>query len=245
MSLPPYAEPYRGEWACPCQLEWLPVYERALRYFDVIGPNEIVDYAQLIGFFSGSGNTHAGGGAQDYWLVGSRGDRAVWVARQMGADATWRRPAGWDGPGSDEHVHGVLRGCPHLSSAAQAQISAVDSGGDGLGGTSTPDPGPRPLSHRTWRQGIEWFNQQEDDMADAATQATLNRILEKASAAAAGVAALRGAEAERAVATRKRDRAIAEALDALAAQIQTRSGKNQVRKIKELLQEHDAEEATP
>jgi hypothetical protein len=255
MAFPPYAEPYRGEWACPCQLIWLPVYERALRYFDVIGPAEVVDYAQLIGGFSGSGGTHGdldsrgnftrGGGAADIWITGPRADRAVWVARQMGADATWRRLAGWDGPGSDEHIHSVLRDCPHLTQSAVAQILAVDSGGDGLGGTSIPDPGPRPLSKRTWREGIQWFTQQEDDMADAATQDLLNRILNKASAAAAGIEALKGAEADRAVATRKRDLAIAEGLDKLAESIQTRAGKDQVRKLKELVIEHDTPEATP
>jgi hypothetical protein len=234
MALPSYAAPYRGEWACPCQLEWLPVYERALKHFDIIGEGEVLDYAQLIGGFSGSGGTHVTGGAADIWLTGPRADRAVWVARQMGADATWRRLAGWDGPGSDEHVHSVLRACPHLSSSARAQISAVDSNGDGLGGTSARDPGPRPLSGRTWREGIQWFNSQEDDMADAATQATLKRIED-------GINGLRSAEADRAVATRKRDAAIAEALDKLAAQVQTRSGKDQVRKIKELLVEHDQE----
>lgn len=242
MSLPPYAEPYRGEWACPCQLVWLPVFERALKHFGVIGQSEVVDYAQLIGFFSGSGSTHTGGGAADIWLIGSRGVRAVWVARQMGADATWLRLAGWDGPGSDEHIHSVLRGCPHLSSAARNQISAVDSGGDGLGGTSTPDPGPRPLSFRTWRQGIEWFNQQEDDMADAATQAKLDQILEKASAAASGVEGLKRAETNRAIASRKREKLILEGLEKIDLEINTRAGKDQVRKLKELVIEHDEED---
>jgi hypothetical protein len=233
MALPPYAEPYRGEWACPCQLVWLPVYERALRYFGVIGPDEIVDYAQLIGGFSGSGGTHITGGAGDIWLVGSRGERAVWVARQMGADATWLRLAGWDGPGSDEHVHSVLRGSP----AAKAQISAVDSGGDGLGGTSTPDPGPRPLSHRTWREGIAWFTQQEDSMADEATQNKLDRILAKASAAADGISKLRRAEAARAQAARKRHAAMVEGLDALDAEVSTRAGKDQVRRLRDLVEQ--------
>jgi hypothetical protein len=246
MSFPSYAQPYGGEWACPCQIAWLPVYERALRHFEILGETEQLLYAQLIGGFSGSGGTHGvldaqgnfigGGGAADIWLVGPRADRAVWVARQMGADATWHRLAGWDGPGSDEHIHSVLRGCPHLAPAAQAQISAVDSNGDGLGGTTLPDPGPRPLSGRTWREGIEWFTQQEDDMADAATQATLKRIED-------GVNRLRSAEADRAKATRKRDAAIAEALDKLADQVQTRAGKDQFRNLKKLLVEHDTQEA--
>lgn len=79
-------------------------------------------------------------------------------------------------------------------------------------------------------------------MVDPSVQKQLDRIEAAAKDARDQVAALRGAEADRAVATRKRDAAIAAALDALAAQIQTRSGKAQVRKIKELLQE---QEATP
>jgi hypothetical protein len=116
--------------------------------------------AQLIGFFGGSGGTHANGGAGDYWLFGKMADLVTAEARKAGADPTWHRPAGWDGPGSDEHVHSVLRGCPHLSESAQAQVWAVDHNGDGLVGT-LPDPGPRPLSGRTWEQGIEWMEEQE------------------------------------------------------------------------------------
>jgi hypothetical protein len=153
---------FRGFPACTCQATWLPVFERELQRRDIIdGPLSI---AQLIGGFSGSGGTHSTGGASDLWLTGQRAEDAVWVARQMGADPTWHRLPGWDGPGSDEHIHSVLRGCPHLSSSAQAQVGAVDANGDGIGGTSTPDPGPRPLSGRTWQQGIEWQRQQEDDM---------------------------------------------------------------------------------
>jgi hypothetical protein len=154
---------FRGFPACTCQAAWLPVFERELQRRDIIdGPLSI---AQLIGGFSGSGGTHSTGGASDLWLTGERAEDAVWVARQMGADPTWHRLAGWDtGNTGSEHVHSVLRGCPHLSSSAQAQVGAVDANGDGLGGTSTPDPGPRPLSGRTWQQGIEWQRQQEDDM---------------------------------------------------------------------------------
>jgi hypothetical protein len=252
MSFPTYAEPYRGEMACPCQIVWLPIFERALKHFDVIGEDETVSYAQLIGAFSGSGGTHGvmdsqgniigGGGAADIWLLGQRAERGTWVARQMGADATWHRLPGWGGPGSDEHVHSVLRGCPHLAPSAQAQISAVDSNGDGLVGTR-PDPGPRPLSGRTWREGIQWFTQQEDDMADAATQAQLARIEKLAQEARNKIYGLAGAESDRAKATRKRDAEIAAALDKLADQVQTRSGKDQVRKIKELLVAVEPEEA--
>ena len=84
-----------------------------------------------------------------------------------------------------------------------------------------------------------------DDMADPAVQAQLDRIEATAIDARNQIAALRGAEADRAVATRKRDAEITAALDSLSGLVTSRAGKDQVRKIKQLLLEHDAEEATP
>jgi hypothetical protein len=174
MSLPSYAVDFRGRPACPCQAEWIPVFERELQRRGIIDGD--LSIAQLIGGFIGSGGTHTGGGVSDFWLTGETADKAVWVARQMGADPTWHRLAGWDAGGGSEHVHAVLRGCPHLSLSAQAQVISVDANGDGLGGTSTPDPGPRPLSFRTWGEGIEWQRQQED-WFDMATEEDLRRIV--------------------------------------------------------------------
>jgi hypothetical protein len=150
---------FRGLPACTCQATWIPVYEHELQRRGIIdGPLEI---AQLIGGFIGSGGTHTGGGVSDFWLTGQTANEAVWVARQMGADPTWHRLPGWDNGGGSEHIHSVLRGCPHLSLSAQAQVISVDADGDGLGGTDTPDPGPRPLSGRTWPQGITWAEEEE------------------------------------------------------------------------------------
>jgi hypothetical protein len=231
---------FRGLPACTCQAAWIPFYERELQRRGIIdGPLSI---AQLIGGFSGSGGTHTTGGACDFWLTGSRADQAVWVARQMGADPTWHRLRGWDNGGGSEHIHAVLRGCPHLSLSARSQVISVDANGDGLSGTSTPDPGPRPLSGRTWQQGIEWQRQEEDDMADPATQQKLDDILTAAREAVQQIGQLRSAETDRAVSDRKRDEEIAAQLDALAIQINTRAGKEQVRRIKELLTQHDPEE---
>jgi hypothetical protein len=157
-----YAVDFRGRPACPCQAEWIPAYEHELQRRGILVGQ--IPIAQLIGGAEASGGTHATGGASDFWLLGAQADVAVMVARQMGADPTWHRLPGWDGPGSPEHVHSVLRGCPHLSSSARAQVIAVDADGDGIGGTSTPDPGPRPLSGRTWREGIAWALEQEDFM---------------------------------------------------------------------------------
>jgi len=154
---------FRGFPACDCQAAWLPAYEHELQRRDILTGTLAI--AQLIGFFSGSGSTHTGGGAGDFWLTGERAERAVWVARQMGADATWHRLPGWDNGSGSEHIHSVLRGCPHLSTSAAAQVWAVDHNGDGLAG-DLPDTGPRPPSGRTWREGIAWA-QEEELMATA------------------------------------------------------------------------------
>jgi hypothetical protein len=177
---------FRGRLACECQAEWIPAFEHELQRRGVLVGQ--IPIAQLIGTFSGSGSTHGfvdsngkvqGGGASDFWLLGVQGEVAVMVARQMGADATWHRLAGWDNGGGSEHVHSVLRGCPHLTDAARAQIAAVDLGGDGLVG-SIPDPGPRPLSGRTWREGIEWQRQQEeDDVRPEDIDAIADKVVQK------------------------------------------------------------------
>lgn len=155
---------FRGLPACECQITWIPVYEAHLQWRGIIdGPLPI---AQLIGGNPSSGGTHVSGGVSDFWLRGGTADRAVWVARQMGADATWHRPFGWDGRTGAEHIHSVLRGCPH-NSPARYQIAAVDAGFNGLGhlGMGGRDTGPRPLTGRTWQQGIAWAREQEDEMS--------------------------------------------------------------------------------
>lgn len=155
---------FRGKPACSCLIEWLPVYEKELLRRKVIKSN--IDIYQLIGGAAASGGTHATGGAFD---IAQTSATAIYVARQMGADATWYRPPNWDGAGGMPHTHGVLRNCPH-NGPARYQITAVDKGYNGLGhlgmGASSSgvpssrykDTGPRPLSGRTWRQGIEWAN---------------------------------------------------------------------------------------
>jgi hypothetical protein len=148
---------FRGFPACKCLAAWLPVFEVELVRRGVV--RESIDIAQLVGNAAASGNTHSGGGAFDIW---QHDDVTVWVARQMGADATWARTTG--SFANNRHTHGVLDGCPHNGPAAY-QIDEVRAGGDGLIGDA-PDPGPRPLSGRTWREGIAWARQQEEsDMA--------------------------------------------------------------------------------
>jgi hypothetical protein len=159
---------FRGRPACPCLAAWLPVYEAELQRRGLLeGPLSIY---QLIGGAEASGGTHANGGAFD--LVDLPGAEDVWVARQMGADATWARtPA----QGFIAHLHGVLRGCGHNGPAAYQITSStlgVDAGWNGLSGNSRGrDDGPRPLSGRTWREGIAWATQQqEEDMNPESVQ---------------------------------------------------------------------------
>lgn len=175
MSLPPYAVTFRGKPACPCLATWLPAYEAELqRRGLLVGPLKLY---QLIGGAAASGGTHADGGAYDTAFIG---DEAIRVARDMGADATWHRRLGWDGHGGMEHVHGVLTGCPH-NGPARYQIDAVKAGYNGLGfgGHAARDDGPRPLSGRTWQEGLAWARRQREkddlmafaDWSDAEKQA--------------------------------------------------------------------------
>lgn len=147
---------YRGFPACECLKAWLPVYEKMLRREGILAADESLRIYQLIGGATASAGTHSKGGAFDISdLVGTRD---VAIARQMGADATWARTRA---QGFTPHLHGVLRGCPH-NSPARYQIDAVDAGFNGLGrgGRGGKDDGPRPLSGRTWQEGIEWAEKQ-------------------------------------------------------------------------------------
>lgn len=144
---------YRGFPCCLCLAEWLPFFEAELKARGVI--KKSLDIAQLNGNATASAGTHKGG-AFDVW---QHDPETMWVARQMGAPATWNRVTG--SFVDNEHTHGVLKGCAH-NAAAFYQITAVFAGFNGLGdnGMGGPDDGPRPIPGRTWRQGIEWHRQQ-------------------------------------------------------------------------------------
>ena len=170
MSLPPYTVWFRGLPACPCLAAWLPVYEAELQRRGILdGPLRIY---QLIGNASASADTHSQGGAFD--LSDYFGHEDVWVARQMGAPATWERTSP---PFTTRHIHGVLQGCPH-NGPARYQIAAVYSGFNGLGagGRGGPDTGPRPIPARTWQQGIKWAQLQGDDMFSDEDRETLEAV---------------------------------------------------------------------
>lgn len=176
MSLPSYAVTFRGLPACPCLASWIPGYEAELQRRGLLSGS--IRLYQLIGGAPASGGTHTQGGAFDtQWI----GEAAIWVARQMGADATWHRPNNWDGAGGMEHVHGVLTGCPH-NGPAHYQIDAVRAGYNGLGylGHAATDTGPRPLSGRTWQQGLAWARAERlKENVDVALLADLEAVRKK------------------------------------------------------------------
>jgi hypothetical protein len=152
---------FRNHPACPCQASWLPAFEaEAQRRGILSGP---LPLSQLIGGAAASGGTHTEGGADDTYPLITIKDVEAYVAlsREMGADATWFRPYNWDGHRGVAHVHRVLTGCPH-NGPARYQIDAVKAGYNGLGygGHAARDDGPRPLSGRTWQEGLTWARRQ-------------------------------------------------------------------------------------
>lgn len=208
-----YLVDFRGYPACPCLAAWLPAYEAELQRRGVLdGPLRIY---QLVGDAEQSGGTHSEGGAFD--LVDLPGTVDVWVARQMGADASWART---QAQGFMPHIHGVLRGCPH-NEPARYQIAAVDNGGNGLGagGMGAPDDGPRPLSGRTWREGIEWAEEQA--MADAE-----DRIIARIDRLQARINEINAAGIER---DKRRHDTVKQLLDDLTAGIADDATQRQVR----------------
>lgn len=210
---------FRGRVACACLIAWLPKYERELQRRGVIGGP--LPIAQLVGDAPASAGTHYGG-AFDLRMTNLT---AVWIAREMGADATWVR----DWPGN-QHTHGVLTGCPHNGNA-RYQIDAVRAGFNGLGagGRGGPDDGPRPLSGRTWQQGIAWQRRQED-WFDMATQQELAEVL---SNHLAPVVAKLNVLVERTDGLRTTHAEIVDALEALAEQVADDATKEQVRRARD------------
>lgn len=145
----PYSVNFRGYWACPCLAEWLPWFEKYLRFIGVLGPNESLNFYQLIGGASQSSNTHLSGGDWDiHHLI--KFVQTQLAAAQMGSWLEHRLISqGFD----VEHDHGSLNGCPHESSAAKNQDVEFAAGQDGL--LDHVRDGHPPVT-RTWQQGIAW-----------------------------------------------------------------------------------------
>jgi hypothetical protein len=120
-------------------------------------------------------------------------------------------------------------------------LRSTDADGGGRVGTRTLawfDTNWPDITYVGWADnvnGVTVPGVEDDDMADAATQQKLDDILTAAREAVSQIGQLRSAETDRAIADRKRDVQIAAALDDLAVDVFTRAGKEQVRRIKELL----------
>ena len=184
MALPTSSSPgyglFRGRVACDCLIEWLPVYERMMLAAGEIKFN--LDIIQLTGAASASAGTHSQGGAAD--LV-QRSDRAVAIARRMGARATWRRVTSQGFSG--DHMHVVLTGCPH-NEPARYQISAVRAGFNGLGylGRGGLDYHPDPPADVIWSSGIAWAEGTLDVGGDEVTPEDRKAIIDGVVAAVMG-----------------------------------------------------------
>jgi hypothetical protein len=144
---------FRGLPACSCLVAWCPAFEAAV--------GREVRWLQLAGDAPASAGFHRGGGSAD---CAPLSEDELRIARNMGG-AAWNR--WWT---NNYHAHIRLNGCPH-NTIAQPQVDDLNEGRDGTGplydNTGTPDNGPRDGVHwplRTWREGIAWAEQQEDDM---------------------------------------------------------------------------------
>lgn len=144
---------YRGLPACTCLVAWCPAFERAI--------GREVDWRQLAGNAPASAGFHLNGGSADCPPLS---EAELRIARNMGG-AAWNR--WWQ---DNFHAHTRLNGCPH-NTKAQPQVGDLNEGRDGTGplydNAGERDNGPRNGVHwplRTWREGITWAEQQEDDM---------------------------------------------------------------------------------
>jgi len=161
---------------CACLKAWLPVYQDALLAAGVIKRG--LDVWQTIGGAPASGGTHVSGQCVD---TAQTSTKAIRIARDMGADASWFRPENWDNSGGGAHAHLNLRGCPHGSASADRQYTSVhqgvDHGKNGLA-NGAPDPGPKPLSKRTWAQGITYAEEHLMALSDADIDKIAKRVWE-------------------------------------------------------------------
>lgn len=86
------------------------------------------------GAVAASADTHNGGGAVDFRLVGMSTKQILQLVREarVVGFAAWFRP---EVPGLwGRHVHAIAIGCPDLSRGARAQVAAFRNGRDGLRG---------------------------------------------------------------------------------------------------------------
>ena len=170
-----------GVRACECIRDSLPGLEARLG-MSLAGQVTQGAYSTGVGASAG---THDGGGVWD--LRPALGTTQRLRAFRESGWVAWLRTAA---QGFQPHVHAVVAGCPHLSSAARTQISRYRSGLDGLAGMGLDD-GPQ-VPYRTWREALPDGSGQhgpmpqpeEDDMFTDADRAQLSAIFTNASTTA-------------------------------------------------------------
>src|SRR6185312_17140492 len=140
---------WREGYACGCMIQSIE---------DIVEPRlEAAGYSTPINIFqqaynssvSASAGTHGSGGALDHARA-SEGETRIW--RECGW-ADWRRGSPYDS--MDDHNHGVVIGCPHLSGEAADQVYDYKCGRNGLADNGA-DPGPDVL-YITWQDAYDKY----------------------------------------------------------------------------------------
>lgn len=146
---------WREGYACGCMIQSIEdIVEPRLKAARYHTPINIFQQAYNSGGVSASAGTHDGGGALDHDRS-SEGETRIW--RECGW-ADWRRGSPYDS--MDDHNHGIVIGCPHVSSGAADQVNDYKNGRNGLAGGGA-DPGP-DVPYITWEDAYEKYKKQED-----------------------------------------------------------------------------------
>ena len=140
---------WREGYACGCMIQSIEdVVEPRLRQAGYSTPINIFQQAYNSSV-SASAGTHSGGGALDH-SRSSEGETRIW--RECGW-ADWRRGAPYDS--MDDHNHGIVIGCPHLSADAADQVYDYKQGRNGLANNGS-DPGP-DVAYITWQDAYDKY----------------------------------------------------------------------------------------
>lgn len=147
-----------GRWTCcDCVFEWLTHAQKVAIKRGML--KQGFDVWQLTGGASASANTHTQGAAMDFLF--QINDAWVKFFRDNGATGTWRRTVSQGF--SRDHLHAVLRGCPHDAPCHYQLVEQKDGppagGGDGLTGTR-PDYHADPVAYITWQTAVERFKRE-------------------------------------------------------------------------------------
>jgi hypothetical protein len=145
---------WREGYACGCMIQSIEdVVEPRLKAAGYHTPINIFQQAYNSGGVSASAGTHDGGGALDHDRS-SEGETRIW---REGGWADWRRGSPYDS--MDQHNHGIVIGCPHVSSGAADQVNDYKNGRNGLSGGGA-DPGP-DVPYITWEDAYEKYANQK------------------------------------------------------------------------------------